>query len=685
MAEEHHGNDELSMLESSPAVIAVIMVFFLLVTTGLDAALRATRRALRRRRKLGLLAAVNHLSSELMLLAVASLVLTAVEPRLEHLCLPTKGTMRPWLIHVHGCACCLTRTAGVSECFLRDRECPATFADQCHALEDQAHAVVGGGRLIDGTIDRLRHHNDTVAAAAGGGRALLQAGEAAGGGGGEGGAGAAAQCDGFARTVWPECGNREGYAPVVTSETVEQIHMFLFVVTCVHILVSAAVLLLSTLKLRVWRRMAGPDGADECVLRARAARRLLAAGLPLPADGDIELPAQLVRRVESRRAKGEGGGAAAGAAAGASGGAAEGAAVRTGAIQLADVEAGARGAVLAGGGGNAAAAGAASRRAQPPPPSSYAPSDGGSGSGEEEEEEEQEKNGGKRGAGGEGSEGGDSEGEGADWAAAEALSHHPTLRLYSSRHWAGRPERLQGAAAWLHEALFVFMRQFSALTVTAREYSVLRACFYFGHGEGLGDFQGEIFHPYLTECVERDGAAVVGLGLATWGAIIVFVLLSSAIGWCAWLFSVAAGVLLALVNTYLMTLVRYATRGGAVRVLVSPPSWRRVNAALLPLIKLLLFCCSFVVSNSLFFAAFFGPQSCFFSRTGFQRGNPVPFWVVMIADLGMALSLGLVTLPTYALLAHSATLSRGVYRQKRAASIARAAAEAAAARAVEGG
>jgi hypothetical protein len=26
--------------------------------------------------------------------------------------------MRPWLDHVSGCACCLARTKGVSECFL---------------------------------------------------------------------------------------------------------------------------------------------------------------------------------------------------------------------------------------------------------------------------------------------------------------------------------------------------------------------------------------------------------------------------------------------------------------------------------------------------------------------------------------------------------------------------------------
>jgi hypothetical protein len=71
-------------------VIAVIMVFFLVVTLGLEHGLRLARRALARRNKAGLLAALNHLSSELMLLAVASLILTAVTPSLEHVCMRPK-------------------------------------------------------------------------------------------------------------------------------------------------------------------------------------------------------------------------------------------------------------------------------------------------------------------------------------------------------------------------------------------------------------------------------------------------------------------------------------------------------------------------------------------------------------------------------------------------------------------
>ena len=88
-------------------------------------------------------------------------------------------------------------------------------------METPARARRGAAGALDTAVDHLRHHDDTVppAAAAGRRRALAQAGE---GGAGAGG-GTELRCDGFVRAVWPECGNVEGYAPVVTSETVEQV------------------------------------------------------------------------------------------------------------------------------------------------------------------------------------------------------------------------------------------------------------------------------------------------------------------------------------------------------------------------------------------------------------------------------------------------------------------------------
>jgi hypothetical protein len=55
--------------------------------------------------------------------------------------------------------------------------------------------------------------------------------------------------------------------------------------------------------------------------------------------------------------------------------------------------------------------------------------------------------------------------------------------------------------------------------------------------------------------------------------------------------------------------------------------WLVLHNALLLLgcIKLMLFFLAFVISQSVYFAAFFGTESCFFSRTGEQAANKQSF------------------------------------------------------------
>ena len=44
---------------------------------------------------------------------------------------------KAWLDHVHGCACCLSNTAYVSECYLKARGCcSSTYLDACCAGAD---------------------------------------------------------------------------------------------------------------------------------------------------------------------------------------------------------------------------------------------------------------------------------------------------------------------------------------------------------------------------------------------------------------------------------------------------------------------------------------------------------------------------------------------------------------------
>jgi hypothetical protein len=98
-------------------------------------------------------------------------------------------------------------------------------------------------------------------------------------------------------------------------------------------------------------------------------------------------------------------------------------------------------------------------------------------------------------------------------------------------------------------------------------------------------------------------------------------------GWCIWVFIIIAGAILLVVNTKLVMITRYVTRGGCIHTLEPGIFWLNRPWLLLRVIKFLLFLCGFVYSNAIFFAAEFGPKSCFFSRTGFQGIQIVPWWV----------------------------------------------------------
>ena len=138
------------------------------------------------------------------------------------------------------------------------------------------------------------------------------------------------------------------------------------------------------------------------------------------------------------------------------------------------------------------------------------------------------------------------------------------------------------------------------------------------------------FISYMRQSMENDYANLVGLGLAMWLFLIVFVLLSSVLGWCVWLWTAVAGGLLAAVNTKLVYIARYVTRGGLVHRLQPGVFWLNRPWLLLHVLKGLVFFNTFVFANSIFFASQFGPHSCFFSRTGFQGSVPLSWWVSVL-------------------------------------------------------
>ena len=156
------------------------------------------------------------------------------------------------------------------------------------------------------------------------------------------------------------------------------------------------------------------------------------------------------------------------------------------------------------------------------------------------------------------------------------------------------------------------------------------------------------FSAYCEASFDDDAASIVGLGLPMWLLIIGFMLLSDRLGWCVWILTIVAGVVLFAISTKLVSIVRYAARAGGPHPLSASAFWLRRPWLLLPPIKLLLFFTSLVWSNAVFFAATFGRHSCFFSRTGFQSA-PISWWGVVLVSIIYFLVLAFNTMPLYSI------------------------------------
>ncbi|KAK9909834.1 hypothetical protein WJX75_008172 [Coccomyxa subellipsoidea] len=243
-------------------------------------------------------------------------------------------------------------------------------------------------------------------------------------------------------------------------------------------------------------------------------------------------------------------------------------------------------------------------------------------------------------------------GDRGDLEAAEGpLAFVDHLEVSRKGRWRGRPLHLNGLCGGAVEMFWCIVRQFNLVSVvTKEEFSLMRASFYLTHHIDTGaQFD---FMAYLRQSMEDDYASLVGLGLAMWVFLIVFVLLSSVWGWCVWLFTVLAGVVLLVVNTKLIWIARYVTRGGIVHRLQPGIFWFNRPWLLLPVIKYLVFFNTFVFANSIFFASQFGPHSCFFSKTGFQGAVPLSWWSMLLVNVVYFAFLCHLTLPLYSLVVH---------------------------------
>ncbi|KAK9829176.1 hypothetical protein WJX72_004342 [[Myrmecia] bisecta] len=794
-----------SLLETPPYVIALVFLCVLLITQGVDKALELIRKQMEKYNKKGLLAAMGNMTTELMLLGVATLILVAFQSNIGRICVQAKRYVgHTWLDNVHGCACCLAQTEGVSECYLQARGCvgnadlgacceggkPSTAGIINFQFQDDTRvcdAILGGG-LDNSTaavyVDPSGTANITDAGSPGHRRLL--ASEAA--------ATSATQCAGPGGKVqvgWSECPN-ENSRPVIGAKALHQVHLFIFILGVMHILLGILVIIAAALRVKLWKHWRSHEDAHVLAVHAAVtehkhklgllgssasptphsqSRRPSHSQLPDIADataGDavqVDIPdpashavgrgqAALQRVLTERAFLGKlqrartilkrihgSGDSSDGATASPHGqllrdleadeerhredsdssarssGSATPSSTSSGSTpdsQASDVASpfaslGEEALALPGdtpgdapGDSSAAAASQSMRHISSSaifPGSTGQLDDGESGApsgvstpsaAARSTSAKQDPDGGPYAAApretaqpastspadstaherAPGSHSSAAE----QTSAADALAalppklkspqaslgrktpkgskkHHLVAHASGhsgsggKRHWPGRRNVLRHALHRAEEFLHCMLRQFMPNIIRREELSIMRASFHLTHGVDTTEFD---FMAYLTDSLDDDFAQIVGLGLPMWIFIIVFILLSHKIGWCIWVFIILAGGLLFAVNTKLIWIARYVTRGGHVHRLKPGIFWLNRPWLLLPVIKFLVFFVSFVYSNSIFFTTQFGPNSCFFSRTGFQ-GNPFPWWSLLLVNTIYFVSLSCVTLPLFSL------------------------------------
>ena len=112
-----------------------------LTVVPLPQVIHHARHFLLARKKAGLVAALDTMTTEIMLLGVATLFLSVIERSVGGVCVPAKDLgFAVWADFVKGCSCCLPATAGLTTCFLRDRGCVSAAA-----LSDCCAHLPGGG------------------------------------------------------------------------------------------------------------------------------------------------------------------------------------------------------------------------------------------------------------------------------------------------------------------------------------------------------------------------------------------------------------------------------------------------------------------------------------------------------------------------------------------------------------
>eukprot|EP00887_Chlorella_sp_A99_P007912 scaffold12.g7912.t1 len=209
-----------------------------------------------------------------------------------------------------------------------------------------------------------------------------------------------------------------------------------------------------------------------------------------------------------------------------------------------------------------------------------------------------------------GAQGGGTGGEGAEGAAEPRSPTRSDFSARMRRRWGRQDTIIRGkkGAAW--EALFVGLRTFYPNMIAREQFQTLRHRLVRQHVAPL-EQEGFDFVSYLLQCMDYDTASIAGLSYEMWAVMLLLLLLSGLLGWAGLLFLVSASALLLGTNVTLVVALRRACRGGTRGASLGAPGraaaargparwWQTRRHALIKVpIRLVLFLSSFVFSDRL--------------------------------------------------------------------------------------
>ena len=67
------------------------------------------------------------------------------------------------------------------------------------------------------------------------------------------------QCDGRVQTGWEQCNFKPNFRPAIGPTALHQVHIFIFIIAVMHIALGVVLIIVASLRLRIWRRGRSSD------------------------------------------------------------------------------------------------------------------------------------------------------------------------------------------------------------------------------------------------------------------------------------------------------------------------------------------------------------------------------------------------------------------------------------------